>query len=123
MSESNNNNPTCKICFVGESGVGCNCLTIRYVVNEFKTDLPAVNGHTYKLKTEYIEKEDKYVNFEIWNGPGQAKYRSLTKFYIKDVDVCVLVYDIKRKETFDEIKDYWFEEIKTWTKKDISKKY
>ena len=61
--------------------------------------------------------------FEIWNGPGQTKYRPLKKFYTEDTDVCVLVYDITRKETFDEIKNYWFKEIKALTKKDISKKY
>ena len=122
MSELNNNYPTCKIYFFGESGVGCNCITIRYVNNEFRDDLSTSTVHSYKLKTEYIENEDKYVNFEIWNGPGQKMYRSFHKFFIKDVDACVLVYDITNKESFDEIKDYWSKEIKTFTKKDISKK-
>ena len=122
MSELNNDYPTCTISFFGDSGVGCNCITIRYVRNEFDPNVPVVMGFSNKKKTEFIEDEDKYVKFDIWNGVGGEKSRSLNKTLIKKSDVCVMVYDITRKQSFDVIKNYWSKEIKNYDKKNMSKK-
>ena len=45
--------------------------------------------------------------------------RSLNKFLYKDAHVVILVYDITRKESFNEIKDYWYEEVKENCPKNI----
>ena len=40
------------------------------------------------------------------------KYRSLTKFFFKDALIVFLVYDITKRESFDEIRKYWYEQVK-----------
>ena len=43
---------------------------------------------------------------ELWNGPGQEKFRSLGKIFIKDSDIMIFVYDITMRESFNDLKDY-----------------
>ena len=50
---------------------------------------------------------------------GQEKYRSLTKLFYKDAGVIILVYDITQKKSFDEMKNYWYEELKKYAPKNI----
>lgn len=60
------------------------------------------------------------VKAQIWDTAGQEKYRSLTKIFYKDASVAVLVYDITRKASFDEVKDYWYNQLKEHAPKKIS---
>ncbi len=49
------------------------------------------------------------------------KYRSLTKIFYKDATAAILVYDITRKESYEEIQKYWYNQIKDHAPKNISK--
>ena len=40
--------------------------------------------------------------------PGQEKYEPVLRIYLKDSDCIVLGYDVTRKQTFDNIKKYWY---------------
>ena len=69
----------------------------------------------------FDEFQGKSIKFEIWDTAGQEKYRSLTKIFYKDAGVSILVYDIT-KESYDEIKNYWYNQIKEYAPKNIGKK-
>lgn len=36
----------------------------------------------------------------------------MTKFFYRDAVIAILVYDITRKNTFEELKNYWIDELK-----------
>ena len=59
-----------------------------------------------------FEEEKQKIKFEIWDTAGQEKYRSLAKVFYKDASVCVLVYDLTRRESFEELSKFWIGEIK-----------
>jgi small GTP-binding protein len=63
---------------------------------------------------------EKNIKFEIWDTAGQEKYRSITKIFYKDANVAILVYDVSRKESFEEIKNYWYQQVKDNSPKKIS---
>jgi len=112
-------NIICKVILLGEFGVGKTKIISRFVKNTFKND--EVNL-CYFTKTMTFNKEhEKTIKYEIWDTAGQEKYRALAKVYYKNAGVAILVYDITRKETFIEIKNYWYNEIKKNIPKDISK--
>ena len=69
-----------------------------------------------------MEDENQSIQFEIWDTAGQVRYRALAKVFYKNAAVCVLVYDITRKTSFEELKNYWFREIKENAQSDVSKK-
>ena len=58
---------------------------------------------------------------QIWDTAGQEKFRALTKIFYKDANVAILVYDITRKESFKEVKEYWHQQIKENAAKKIGK--
>lgn len=51
------------------------------------------------------------VKFEIWDTAGQEKYKSINKMFYRDAAIAILVYDITRKLSFEEIKNYWVNEL------------
>ena len=113
---------TCKVVLLGESGVGKTCIIARFINNTFEDNLISTTGASYAGKTmTFDEHGGKSIKFEIWDTAGQEKYRSLTKIFYKDAGAAILVYDITRKESFDELQKYWLNQIKDFAPKDISK--
>ena len=114
---------TCKVVLLGESGVGKTCIIARFINNTFEDNIMSTTGASYAGKTmTFDEFQGKSIKFEIWDTAGQEKYRALTKIFYKDAGVAILVYDITRKESFDEIKNYWHNQIKEFAPKNIGKK-
>ena len=109
----------CKIVLIGESGVGKTSIISRFVNNKFSSTLPSTPGAVFATKTILIE--GKKIKFEIWDTAGQEKYRALAKVFYKNAHVCILVYDITRRETFEELKNFWINEIKVNSLPNISK--
>lgn len=92
----------------------------------------STTGASFAAKTMYFENHDKNLKFEvsvylminywkIWDTAGQEKYRSLTKIFYKDASVAIMVYDICRKQSFEEIKNYWANQLRDNAPKKISK--
>ena len=68
---------------------------------------------TYKLS------DGSLVNVKIIDTAGQEKFRALSKNYYKKADCCLLVYDISKKQSFEECKDFYNKNIKDKCQTDI----
>ena len=127
MEENTENNNTIeiyKICLVGESGVGKTCIIDRFVKDTFREDEPTTVSPSYSEKIlKFDEYKGKTVKFHIWDTAGQEKFRSVGKIFYNDAKAVILVCDITNKKSFDEIKKYWYEDIKTNTPKNTNKYY
>ena len=102
----------CKVVLIGESGVGKTSIINRYTANTFSGVLTATPGASFTAKVVNFKEYDQTIKFEIWDTAGQEKYRALAKVFYKNAAVCILVYDITRKTSFEELKKYWINEIK-----------
>jgi small GTP-binding protein len=111
----------CKVVLIGESGVGKTSIISRYLLNKFSATLGSTPGANFTTKTVFLEEENQSIKFEIWDTAGQEKYRSLAKVFYKNAAVCVLVYEITRRASFDELRNYWIGELLSNASKDISK--
>jgi small GTP-binding protein len=109
----------CKVVLLGESGVGKTGIITRYVNNYFEDNSLTTNGASSTYKTIYLEKYNKSIKFEIWDTAGQERYRALTKIFYKNTNAVILCYDITKKGSFNEIKNYWFNEVKNNSPNDI----
>ena len=104
---------TVKAVLLGEAGVGKTCLISRFVNNIFENNTMTSVSASYATKTMVFEDlGGKSIKFEIWDTAGQERYRSISKLLYKDAEITILVYDITQRRTYDEIKDYWYKEIK-----------
>ena len=99
-----------KVTLIGESTVGKSSIMIRFIENKFDYTLASI-GTQFGTKT--IEIDNEKITFHVWDTAGQEKFSSLTKQYYIDAQVIILVYDITNKKSFDEIKNYWYNEIKS----------
>ena len=106
------NNITCKVVLVGDSGVGKTCIIQRYVKNEYNDSTETTLTSTYSYKTLDYKEFKKSISFDIWDTAGQELYRAMAKNFYLNASIGILVYDVRRRESFDSIKDYWYEQLK-----------
>ena len=102
----------CKVVLIGETRVGKTSIINRYISDNFSSSLSPTPGASFTAKTVFIKDYNQSIKFEIWDTAGQEKYRALAKVFYKNAAVCILVYDIINKKSFDELKNYWISEIK-----------
>ena len=97
-----------KLLFLGSMGVGKTSIIFRYVNDNLKIDQKSTIGIDYKTKT--IEYKSKKIQLKIFDTSGQERFRALTKNYYQGSDGIILVFDLKRRDTFEDI-TYWMKEI------------
>ena len=106
------NNITCKVVLVGDTGVGKTCIIQRYVNNNYNENTESTSASTYTYKVVDYKQFNKSISFDIWDTAGQELYRALAKNFYLNASIGILVYDVRRKESFQSIKDYWYEQLK-----------
>ena len=99
-----------KIVIIGDTYVGKTNILSRYISNEFDPNSNSTIGVELTTKTYNFDNND--VKVQIWDTAGQEKYRSIKSSYYKGAQVCLLVYDITKKKSFDNI-DKWYSELKS----------
>ena len=107
------NNITCKVVLVGDSGVGKTCIIQRYVNNKYTENQETTISASYTYKQLEYKEFNKSISFDIWDTAGQELYRALSKNFYLNATIGILVYDIRRRESFESIKDYWYEQLKS----------
>ena len=105
-------NITCKVVLVGESGVGKTCIIQCYVNNNYNENTESTSTSTYTYKSIDYKALNKSISFDIWDTAGQELYRALAKNFYLNASIGIFVYDIRRKQSFEAIKDYWHEQLK-----------
>ena len=108
-----------KIVLIGECGVGKTNLIQVSIGKKFDSITPSSSSCSY-VEKDFIFHNKKY-KFHLWDTAGQEKFRSLAKVFYKNAAICILVYEITRRASFEELKKYWIEEVKTNGSKNISK--
>ena len=108
----------CKAIFVGDTNTGKTCLLNRLVDKVF-TDTTPTLGSSLKFESVILNKKI-HLNVSFLDTSGQEKYHAINKIYYKDAKIVIMVYDITNRKTYDEIKAYWYNEIKNLCDQDIS---
>ena len=105
------NDTTCKVVLVGDTGVGKTCIIKRFVNDEYSEIMEATISSTYICKTIDIKKYKKLITYNIWDTAGQEMYRALAQNFYLNASIGILVYDIRARESFNSIKDYWYPQL------------
>ena len=106
-----------KAILVGESQTGKTCILNKLVSNIF-IENPGSTNVAENLEKEFTV-EGKTITLDIWDTAGQEKFRSLNKIFFKDAEIAFLVYDITKKQTFDELKNFWVEQVRTFSSENV----
>ena len=112
---------SCKVIFVGESGVGKTSIFNRYISNTFESETKTTCAASYRSKIIYLEEVKKTITLDFWDTAGNPAYYSLLKYIYKDAEVIILVYDITKRSSFDKLNEFWIPELKENAPSDSSK--
>lgn len=110
-----------KVVLIGEVGVGKSSIISSFLNKPFSSVQLSTMGASFAAKTLYIEEEKKYIKFDIWDTAGQERFRTMIKGFYKTASVAIMIYDITRVQSFEQLKQYWYHEIKENSSEDISK--
>lgn len=113
-----------KIILIGESGVGKTCIIYRYVYEKFDEGTLSTIATSFEEKIVTLSDENKTeIKMEIWDTCGQEKYRNIANVFYKNSKAALLVYDSTSVESFEKIKEFWYNDIKEKADEDIGKFY
>eukprot|EP01138_Halocafeteria_seosinensis_P006565 gb/GECG01006711.1/.p1 GENE.gb/GECG01006711.1/~~gb/GECG01006711.1/.p1 ORF type:complete len:212 (+),score=22.95 gb/GECG01006711.1/:1-636(+) len=98
-----------KYIIIGDTGVGKSCLLLQFTDNRFQPVHDLTIGVEFGART--VKVDDKEVKLQIWDTAGQESFRSITRSYYRGAAGALLVYDISRRETFNNL-TRWLEEAR-----------
>jgi small GTP-binding protein len=103
---------TLKIILLGPAGAGksqlCNVFTKASPFNQQST---ATIGVEFSSVTVTVA-DGSTVRCQIWDTAGQERFRSLTTSYYRGTDGVLVVFDLSRPSTFDDL-DQWLADLGT----------
>lgn len=106
-----------KIILLGDVSVGKTSIVVRYIDNKFTEHY--ICTISAENRTKIIKEENESIRLNIWDTVGQEKFRSITRQYFRNSQGAIIVFDITRRETFDNVKS-WINELNTYGEKDTS---
>jgi small GTP-binding protein len=98
----------CQLLIIGDSTVGKTSMLTRYVEDKFNSQFLATAGIDFFTKDETFN--NKKVRIKVWDTAGQERYKSLTNAFFRNAQGVILVYDVSKAETFENLK-YWLQSI------------
>lgn len=92
-----------RVILLGAAATGKTSLINQFVDNSYATSYKATLGVDMRTKDVMIDEES--VMLQIWDTAGQERFRfnALTSTFLRGADMCFLVYDMTRSDTFDAI--------------------
>ncbi|XP_042411660.1 ras-related protein Rab11D-like [Zingiber officinale] len=105
-----------KLVLIGDSGVGKSNLLSRFTRNEFNLESKSTIG--VEFATRSISVDGKVLKAQIWDTAGQERYRAITSAYYRGAVGALLVYDVTRRATFENV-SRWLKELRDHTDPNI----
>jgi small GTP-binding protein len=97
-----------KICLLGDFAVGKTSLVRRFVYNRFEDQYLSTIGVKVSRKTVVVPRGDKLVELTImlWDLAGSQEFDHIRTSYLRGVSGAVLVCDLCRASTLDNLPKY-----------------
>ena len=101
-----------KVVLIGESQVGKTCIIARFLEGKF------VSKTKPSLTAQYAKKvitlpDKKTLTFDLWDTAGEEKFRAMARIFLQEAKAVILVYDPTNENTFKELKEYWYNQVKS----------
>ena len=104
-----------KVVLIGESDVG----KIE-IISQFLNQTSNTEALTQKFFRKNLElKNGNFVTLDIYDTIGDVKDRFESKIFYKDAKAIIFVYDCTDEKSFKKLKEYWYEDMKQRTNKDV----
>mmetsp|Transcript_21977 Transcript_21977/g.24332 ORF Transcript_21977/g.24332 Transcript_21977/m.24332 type:complete len:210 (+) Transcript_21977:115-744(+) len=98
-----------KYIIIGDTGVGKSCLLLQFTDKRFQPVHDLTIGVEFGARM--VNLQDKLVKLQIWDTAGQERYRAITSAYYRGAVGALLVYDISKHATFENV-ERWLKELR-----------
>ncbi|KAG7026514.1 Ras-related protein RABA1c, partial [Cucurbita argyrosperma subsp. argyrosperma] len=105
-----------KVVLIGDSGVGKSNLLSRFTKNEFSLETKSTIG--VEFATRSLSIDGRVIKAQIWDTAGQERYRAITSAYYRGAVGALLVYDVTRHATYENV-EKWLKELRDHTDPNI----
>jgi small GTP-binding protein len=99
-----------KVVLIGDSGVGKSNLLSRFTRDEFNLESKSTIGVEFATKSVQAG-DGKVIKAQIWDTAGQERYRAITSAYYRGAVGALLVYDITKRQSFEDV-ERWLSELR-----------
>lgn len=96
--------PQIKIVLLGDESVGKTSLLRKWTSNVYDPNSSPTIGGAAQIKRDEVDGQ-KYT-FQIWDTAGAERYRALAPLYARDSYAAMIVFDMTRKKTFDDLNEW-----------------
>ena len=106
-----------KIILIGDTNVGKTSIISKYLTGVFQPNntIPTI---ACEFATKIIQiKEGGYIKAQIWDTAGQERYKSITYHHYRKSAGGIIVYDITKRSSFDNIPT-WLSDLRNLTDKE-----
>ncbi|KAI8079830.1 ras family-domain-containing protein [Halteromyces radiatus] len=98
-----------KYIIIGDTGVGKSCLLLQFTDKRFMPAHDLTIGVGFG--TRFVIVNDQQIKLQIWDTAGQESFRTITRSYYRGAAGALLVYDITRRETFENLST-WLQDVR-----------
>ncbi|MFX1417338.1 MAG: Rab family GTPase [Promethearchaeota archaeon] len=105
-----------KLAILGDPAVGKTSLINKYITGSFKENYTPTLGVNIVSKDIRLEEFNSKIRLLLWDIAGQDKYELTRQSFFQGCVGALLVYDITRFSTFDQIKTKWLEDFKKFSR-------
>ena len=98
-----------KILTLGSGAVGKTSFIMKFTENYFHENYIVTIG--FEFQTKKVKFQEKTYTVFFYDTAGQERYKSLSVSLYKKADGIILMYDITKRETYEDIPE-WMENIK-----------
>ena len=105
-----------KLILIGDAGVGKSSILNREIKDNFDESYKVTIGFEFLLI--YCKVNELNIKFQIWDTCGQEKYRSLVQSFYHNTSLAIIIYDISKRESFDNLGN-WLKDLKQHTEKGL----
>ena len=107
-----------KLAILGDPAVGKTSLIDKYITDSFRENYQPTLGVNIVSKEVRFEEINTKVRLLLWDIAGQDKYELTRQSFFQGCVGALLVYDITRYATFEQIKLKWLEDFKKFSRYD-----
>ena len=101
-----------KICVIGDGATGKTSLIKRFTQGSFNKDYIKTLGAQFSKFEKIMELDGKKIRARLffWDIAGQSEFKFMRPTFYNGAKATIVVYDLTRKETFDNIRT-WISDI------------
>lgn len=107
-----------KITILGDAAVGKTSLINQFVEGSFQEDYKPTLGANIVRKDVDLSEINAQIRLIMWDLAGQEKYNVIRSMYFQGCVGALVVYDITRYQTFENVESKWLKDFKKYVKKE-----